>query len=302
MLRELFLRVAENERIQRAILHRQCTRNAARRFIAGETLAEAGRATRELARRGMRASIAHVGEHVIDAAQADASCAMHIETLRHIALEHLPANISVKLSQLGLDIDAPLCERHLENIAQEAYRLGMFVRIDMESSAYTERTLQLCTRIHKQYGNVGPVIQSYLYRSENDVRALLPLGIRMRLCKGAYQEGPQAAFRRKAEVDANFVRLAQLLLGGGPHHAIATHDPNMIDAVKAFAARESLPKHRFEFQMLYGIRSDLQQQLVREGYTVRIYVPFGEKWFGYFMRRLAERPANLMFFLSHLRR
>ena len=300
MFREGLLRIAQSKRIERFVQQHRFTRDAARRFVAGETLAQALHVVRDLNARGVSATIAYVGEHATDTAHACAASALYGKALGYIAAEHLSANVSLKLTQLGLDIGGTYCEERLEEVAKEASRRNNFVRIDMESSAYTDRALKLCQRMHERHHNTGPVIQSYLYRSEGDVRNLLQRGIRVRLCKGAYREGPREAFQRKAEVGANFVRLMRLLLENGNYHAIATHDPNIITAAKVFTAHHAIPKDTFEFQMLYGIRTDLQQQLVREGYAVRIYVPFGEEWFGYFMRRLAERPANLLFFLSHV--
>jgi proline dehydrogenase len=216
-----------------------------------------------------------------------------------IAKEKLNANVSCKLTQLGLDLSNEFCEGLVLSIAERAANYDSFLRIDMEGSLYTQRTVDLVKRVRSQTPCVGTVIQSYLYRSERDVQDLLAYGCRIRLCKGAYKEAPEVAYQRKAEVDGNYIKLMKLLLSSGFYHAIATHDPRMIAATVRYASQNKISKDDFEFQMLYGIRSDLQRMLVRDGYRVRIYLPFGTEWFPYFMRRLAERPANLGFFLRN---
>jgi proline dehydrogenase len=217
-----------------------------------------------------------------------------------IAQEKLDANVSLKLTQLGLDLSEELCEELVETIVAHATSLGNFVRIDMEGSAYTQRTVEMTKRVRSKYAGVGTVMQAYLYRAEKDVQNLLGVGCRLRLCKGAYKEPQEVAFPEKAQVDANYVKLMKMMLPSGIYHGIATHDPAMIQATKDFVREKNIGRDQFEFQMLYGIRTDLQQQLVREGYRLRIYIPFGREWFPYFMRRLAERPANLAFFLRNL--
>ena len=219
-----------------------------------------------------------------------------------IAAENLNANVSLKLTHLGLDLGDEFCALQLQIVTERAAALGNFVRVDMEGSEYTDRTLRIVKQARAETDAVGTVIQSYLYRSEKDIQDLLSVGCRIRLVKGAYREPPQIAFPRKKDVDANYVKLMQLLLPSGIYHALATHDPNMIDATTRFAAERGISKDKFEFQMLYGIRTDLQSRLVREGYRVRVYIPFGQDWFPYFMRRLAERPANLIFFAQNLLR
>jgi proline dehydrogenase len=209
-------------------------------------------------------------------------------------------NVSLKLTQFGLDLSADVCEENVAALVKAAAGIGGFVRIDMEASQYTDRTLSLVTRLHAQYGACGTVIQAYLRRSAADIQCLERARIRVRLCKGAYLESPEAAFEDKAEVDKNYLELAQSLLTGGEYPAIATHDEQIINAVERFAANERIGRDRFEFQMLYGIRRDLQRRLVAEGYRLRLYIPFGEAWYPYFMRRLAERPANLLFFARNL--
>jgi proline dehydrogenase len=215
----------------------------------------------------------------------------------------LNANVSLKLTHMGLDVDEKLAFEITTKLVQKAASINNFVRVDMEGSPYTQKTLDFVHGLHAQNGNkghVGAVIQSYLKRSEADIEKLCANGIRIRLCKGAYKEPPEIAFQDKADVDANYVRLMKILLKSGIYHGIATHDENMINATKEFARQENIPASAFEFQMLYGIRRDLQQQIVREGYNMRVYIPFGAEWYPYFMRRLAERPANAMFVLKNL--
>jgi proline dehydrogenase len=224
----------------------------------------------------------------------------YLKMFDRIAQEKLDANVSLKLTQLGLDLSEELCEELVETIVAHATSLGNFVRIDMEGSAYTQRTVEMTKRVRSKYAGVGTVMQAYLYRAEKDVQNLLGVGCRLRLCKGAYKEPQEVAFPEKAQVDANYVKLMKMMLPSGIYHGIATHDPAMIQATKDFVREKNIGRDQFEFQMLYGIRTDLQQQLVREGYRLRIYIPFGTDWFPYFMRRLAERPANLMFFLRNL--
>ncbi len=300
MLRTLLLQLSRSRALAAWLTRNRFARRMSCRFVAGETLEEACAAARACNQRGMSATLDHLGENVTNPEQARRAQQTYLQIFEHIEQQRLQANVSLKLTQLGLDLDMEFCARLLEPIVRRAEACGSFVRIDMESSAYTERTLLLCKRMRAISPAVGAVIQSYLYRSEQDVRELIALGCRIRLCKGAYKEPPQIAFPRKADVDANFIRLMQMLLSSGLYHAIATHDPRMIQVTKDFARSRGIGPDRFEFQMLYGIRPDLQQQLVREGYRVRIYIPFGRDWFPYFMRRLAERPANLLFLLRNL--
>jgi proline dehydrogenase len=271
-----------------------------RRFIAGENIDDALEAIRELNRQGITASFDHLGESISSEAEAAAEVREYLRVLGRIEATGIDSNVSVKLTQLGLDIDAGLCLSNARRIVEEAARYGNFVRIDMEDSPKTDATLRIFRTLRAEFENVGIVIQSYLYRSEQDVKDVLALGSRVRLCKGAYQEPPEVAFPDKRDVDANFVKLMQTLLKSGIYHGIATHDEKMIAATKDFAAREQIGLDRFEFQMLYGVRRDLQLKLRREGYRVRTYVPYGEYWYPYFMRRLAERPANVWFVLKNL--
>lgn len=273
------------------------SRRVARRFVAGETLDDAIEAGWGVNRAKRSASLDLLGENVSDEAGARRAAEDYLAIFDRIAREKLDANVSLKLTQLGLDLREPLCQELLEGIVAHAAELGNFVRIDMEGSAYTRRTVDLTKRVRARYSNVGTVMQAYLYRAEQDVKDLLSVGCQMRLCKGAYKEPPDIAFPKKTDVDANYVKLMKLLLSSGIYHGIATHDPALIQATKEYARERNIGREQFEFQMLYGIRTDLQEQLVREGYRLRVYIPFGTDWFPYFMRRLAERPANLMFFL-----
>ncbi len=299
-MRALLLKLSESKRLAPLIMSNGVSRRVARRFVAGETLDDAIEAARVLNAAGRSASLDLLGENVSDEAGARDAADGYIAMFNRIARENLNANVSLKLTQLGLDLGESLCQELVERIVAHATDLGNFVRIDMEGSAYTQRTVELTKRVRAKYTGVGTVMQAYLYRAEKDVQDLLRVGCRMRLCKGAYKEPPEIAFPEKADVDANYVKLMKLLLPSGIYHGIATHDPAMIQATKDFAREKNIGRDQFEFQMLYGIRTDLQQQLVREGYRLRIYIPFGTDWFPYFMRRLAERPANLAFFLRNL--
>jgi proline dehydrogenase len=299
-MRSLLLHLSENKRLAPLMMNNAVSRRVARRFVAGETLDDAVAAAREVNRTKRSASLDLLGENVSDEAGARRAADGYLAIFDRIAREKLDANVSLKLTQLGLDLGEPLCQELLEGIVAHAAELGNFVRVDMEGSAYTQRTVDLTKRVRAKYSNVGTVMQAYLYRAEQDVRDLLSVGCRMRLCKGAYNELPDIAFPRKEDVDANFVKLMKLLLPSGIYHGVATHDPAIIQATKEFMREQNIGREQFEFQMLYGIRTDLQERLVREGYRMRVYIPFGTDWFPYFMRRLAERPANLVFFLRNL--
>ena len=299
-MREFLLRLSENKRLAPLIIHNGVSRRVARRFVAGETLDDAIVAAEAVNRALQLASLDLLGENVSDEAGARSAAAGYRAIFDRIAQERLDANVSLKLTQLGLDLGEDLCRELLEDVVEHAATLGNFVRIDMEGSAYTQRTVEITKRVRAEYSAVGTVMQAYLYRTEQDVRDLLAAGCRMRLCKGAYKEPPEVAFAKKSDVDANYVKLMKLLLPSGIYHGIATHDPVMIQATKDFAREKNIANDKFEFQMLYGIRTDLQKQLVREGYRLRVYIPFGTDWFPYFMRRLAERPANVAFFLRNL--
>ncbi len=243
-----------------------------------------------------------LGESVADAEAARTSTEQYLDLLDKIRRSGLESHISIKLTQLGLDVDEELCTSNLSRLLARASEYGIFVRFDMESSAYTQRTLDIYRRLHATYPNCGVVIQSYLYRSEQDVEDLIRMGARVRLCKGAYLEPPEVAYQRKEDVDASYIRLMERLLDEGNYPAIATHDPAMIRHARRYTTRRNIPPAAWEFQMLYGVRRDLQESLAAEGYNVRCYIPFGTEWYPYFMRRLAERPANLAFVVRNVLR
>ena len=247
----------------------------------------------------MTVSLDHLGENVVTREDAARARASYTEALDRIAAEGVEGNVSLKLTHLGLDLGGEFCAEQLRMVTSRANELGNFVRVDMESSAYTDRTLRMVKQSRAETSAVGTVIQAYLYRSEEDIRDLLGIGCRIRLVKGAYKEPSRIAFPNKKDVDANFIKLMKILISSETYNALATHDPKMIDAATQFAAEQNISKDKFEFQMLYGIRTDLQSSLVRQGYRVRVYIPFGQDWFPYFMRRLAERPANLIFFAKN---
>ena len=299
-MRALLLRLSESKRLAPLMMHNGASRRVARRFVAGETLDDAVEAAREVNRRLQLASLDLLGENVSDEAGARRAAEGYLAVFDRIAQERLDANVSLKLTQLGLDLSEDLCRELLEKTVAHATSQGNFVRIDMEGSAYTQRTVEIAKRVRAKYVGVGTVVQAYLYRTEQDVQDLLAAGCRLRLCKGAYKEPPEVAFPKKSDVDANYVKLMKMLLPSGIYHGIATHDPAMIEATKAFAREQNIKRDQFEFQMLYGIRIDLQEKLVRDGFRVRVYIPYGVDWFPYFMRRLAERPANIAFFLRNL--
>jgi proline dehydrogenase len=275
-------------------------RRFAARFVAGESLDDAVAAARHLNEAQRMVSLDYLGESVSSEAEARAAAATALGIFDRIAAENLDANVSIKLTQMGLDISESLCEELVWSIVERAAGYRNFVRIDMEGSAYTERTVAICKRLRARSPSVGVVLQSYLRRTEQDARDLVAMGCRIRLCKGAYREPADVAYPQKSDVDANYIRVMQLLLLSGIYHGIATHDPRMIAATQEFVAQHDIHREHFEFQMLYGIRTDLQERLIREGFRVRVYVPFGKDWFPYFMRRLAERPANVIFFLRHM--
>ena len=274
----------------------------ARRFVAGAILDDALATGRRLNAEGIAVTLDHLGESVTSLAEAAAARDVYLRTLSTIVDTGIRGNVSLKLTQLGLEFSYDECRANMERLAACAARLKTFVRIDMEASAYTDRTLRLARGLHAAYGSVGVVIQACLRRSRQDVEALCRDRIRVRLCKGAYLEPAGVAFPRKRDVDRNYVELMQLLLDNGEYPAIATHDERIVNAEKSYAEHRRISRDGFEFQMLYGIRRDLQTRLVAEGYRLRLYVPFGQAWYPYYMRRLAERPANLLFILRNLLR
>jgi proline dehydrogenase len=301
MLRPIFLALSRQRGLARFALGHAVLRRAALRFVAGERLEDAVRAIRELNATGLAATLDFLGENTTTPQAAAASAQAYFAILDELHRTSVESNLSLKLTQLGLGLDDALCETLLGQILDRAG--GMFVRIDMEGSAYTERTLRLFERLWAAgRRNTGVVIQAYLRRSGADVERLIVLGARVRLCKGAYAEPPSIAFPHKRDVDAAFARLTERLLLNGTYLAIATHDERLIAGVCRFAAAHAIAPDRFEFQMLYGIRRDLQARLTGDGYRVRVYVPFGGEWYPYFMRRLGERPSNVMFLIGSLLR
>ena len=272
------------------------------RFVAGDSIDEVIPFIRQLNSENCTASFDHLNESVGSAAEADGEVAEYLNILAKIDESRIRSNVSIKLTQFGLGLDPELAYRNELKIVEDANRRVNFVRVDMEGSDVTQVTIDIFKRLRAEFGlnDVGIVLQSYLYRTYADAQELVKLPARIRICKGAYSEPPEVAFPDKKDVDANYVKVMQLLLGSGTYHGIATHDPKMIDATVDFVKREGIGKEKFEFQMLYGIRRDLQRQLARDGYNVRIYVPYGKHWYPYFMRRLAERPANVWFVLKNL--
>jgi len=300
MIRGTLIALSQNARAKRFVLSNRLARRTARRFVAGEELDDAIAAARASNEAGPKVSLDFLGENVASREDAVRAREMYFGIFDRIAREKLDANVSLKLTQLGLDFGTDFCLEQILPIVKHAESLGNFVRIDMEGSAYTQRTVEIALRLRRESSAVGTVMQAYMRRSEEDVRTLVGASCRLRLCKGAYLEPPEVAFPEKRDVDANYVKLMKMMLPSGVYHGIATHDPAMIEATKQFADEQKIAKDKFEFQMLYGIRPDLQKSLIREGYRMRVYIPYGRDWFPYFMRRLAERPANLMFIARNL--
>lgn len=300
LLRNFFLYLSKNMTLTTAA-RKWGLRFGARRFVAGETIAEAIAAVRDLNQKGLLCTLDHLGEFVFREAEANESADVCIRTLEAIHQAGVTCNLSVKLTQLGLDISRELCVDNMRRILDAAKRFGNnFVRIDMEDYAHNEITLEILEELLRDYDNVGTVIQAYLYKSAADIERLKEKRVNLRLVKGAYKESPQVAFPNKADVDKNYKQLIRQHLLNGNYAAIATHDENIINYVKRLEKTERIPRDRFEFQMLYGIRPQLQVDLANEGYRMRVYVPYGNDWYGYFMRRLAERPANVAFVLKGL--
>ena len=302
MLKDTLLYLAQNQRMHNFVIHNRVTRGASRRFVAGEALDEAVQVAHTLNKQGLQVALDLLGENVTDDKEARAAAQDYIKAINLIERVHVDANISIKLTALGLDISRELCEENLATVLERASEQKTFVCVDMEGSNVTQATIDVFKRLRGEFGlnDVGIVLQSYLYRTMDDARDLLKIPARIRICKGAYDEPPEVAYPDKKDVDDNYIRVMQLLLSSGVYHGIATHDPKMIDATIDFAQREGIGKERFEFQMLYGIRRDLQEQLARDDYNMRVYVPYGKQWYPYFMRRLAERPANIWFMLKNL--
>ena len=302
MLRAAFLWLSEQPRIFRFVRRNGLARTLASRFVAGETIDEAITTLHDLNTSNLSASLDLLGESVLHAEEAQRACRAYLDLLDRMQAAQANANVSVKLTQMGLDIDEPRCLGNMRAIIGKAKQYGSFVRIEMEQSSYTAKTIAIFKDIlYPEFGNtVGVVLQSYLRRTAADVSTMIGLGARVRLCKGAYQEPEDVAFPDKRDVDANFIDCMEQLMARGHYPGIATHDISIIDHAKAFAKQRHIPSERFEFQMLYGVRRDMQYRLRREGYDVRVYVPFGTHWYPYLMRRLAERPANIAFITTNI--
>jgi proline dehydrogenase len=272
------------------------------RFVAGETIEEAIAAIRELNAEGCSASFDHLNESVGSPAEADLEVKEYLRILERIDETDINSNVSIKLSQFGLGLDPELAYRNARTVVEDAARRGNFVRVDMEGSDFTQVTIDIFKRLRAEFGlnDVGIVLQSYLRRTYADAQEMVKIPARIRICKGAYNEPPEVAFPDKKDTDENYIRVMQLLLSSGIYHGIATHDPKMIDATVDYANRQGIGKDAFEFQMLYGVRRDLQRQLAKDGYNMRVYVPYGKHWYPYFMRRLAERPANIWFVMKNI--
>jgi proline dehydrogenase len=301
VLRSIFIALSGNKAVRGWAEQSRAGRRLAGRFVAGMTVEEAVAACQRVNAEGIAVSLDSLGESVTVEAEARASAEVYHRLLDAIAAKKLNANVSLKLSQMGMDIGPELAEEIVAEVVGHAAALGGFVRIDMEGSAYTEATISMSERLHARFpGSVGTVLQAYLYRTEGDAERLLAQRIRIRLCKGAYKEAPEIAFPAKADVDRNYVKLMRRMVsfskgGAGVFCGVATHDEAIVQQMLAFVGEQGVAKSRFEFQMLYGVRRDLQRRLAREGFGVRVYLPFGTAWYPYFMRRLAERPANLLF-------
>jgi proline dehydrogenase len=307
VLRALFISLSESHWLRNVAERSSIGQKFSSRFVAGTQPDDVLRATRTVNQAGLSVSIDNLGENVTNADEARASAQLYHHLLDDIAAQKLNANISLKLTHMGLDLDEKLARDQVTSLVAKAAAMNPrnFVRVDMEGSPYTQRTLDFVHELHRIPGNqgcVGAVIQSYMRRSEGDVEKLLSEGIRIRLCKGAYKESAEIAFHPKSEVDANYVKLMKILMKSKVYHGLATHDENIINQAKAFATKERISRDAFEFQMLYGIRRDLQQSLAQDGWRMRVYIPFGTEWYPYLMRRLAERPANALFIAKNLLR
>jgi len=307
VLRALFISLSESRSLRGLAERSSVGQRISSRFIAGTQVQNVLPVVSRLNQAGQSVSVDNLGENVTNPEEARASAQLYHQLLDEIARLKLDANVSLKLTHMGLDVDESLARELVSGLVAKAASLTPknFVRVDMEGSAYTQRTLDFVHELHSSPGNrgcIGAVIQSYMHQAEEDVAKLLRAGIRIRLCKGAYKEPPEVAFQQKSEVDANYIKLMKVLMKSGIYHGLATHDEKIIKEAKAFALRESIARDAFEFQMLYGIRRDLQRSLVRDGWRMRVYVPFGTEWYPYFMRRLAERPANVLFVARNLLR
>lgn len=303
MLRRTFLSLSTNASLRRWMENSPLSRRVTSRFVAGRTLEEGIRVLRELSAEQTLGTLDFLGENVTSLEEAAQSRDSYLAALGEIERASLPATVSIKLTQFGLDFSQDACLENVTRLAEQARRIQSRVEVDMESSDYTDRTLAAVAELQNRFpGHVRAVIQAYLYRSENDIRMLSGRAIPVRLCKGAYREPPSVAFARKSEVDSNYLKLMKLLLDTGAYPAIATHDENILREALRHIQEHKIAPDRFEFQMLYGIRRDLQRELVRRGFRLRLYVPYGDAWYPYFMRRLAERPANVLFLVRNLLR
>lgn len=305
MIRTILIYMSQNEIFRKFVMKFPLSKRMSRRFVVGEKLYEAVEAIAHLNENGITATLDHLGENVKDEKDAKASAAAYLEILEEIKRSGIHSHVSLKLTQMGLDVGEEVCYRNVEEIVRLAEKYSNFVRIDMEGSPYTQKTIDIFYRLRGYHKNVGIVIQAYLYRSQGDIERIIEKGYDVRLCKGAYRENEDIAFPKKKDVDANYIKLTEMLLSekarrNGVYPAIATHDEKIINWVRGIVEKNNIGKETFEFQMLNGIRRDLQRELVKEGYKVRIYVPYGDQWYPYFMRRLAERPANLIFLIKNI--
>jgi proline dehydrogenase len=306
LLRSAFIALSQNRELRSFAERSSIGHKLSGRFVAGMTVDEVIACCQRVNKEGIAATLDSLGESVTTESEARKSADIYHQLLDAIEEHHLNANVSVKLSQVGMDFDPALAESIVGEMVEHAAQVHSFVRIDMEGSPYTEATIAITERLAARFpGSVGTVLQAYLYRTESDAERLLAEGIRIRLCKGAYKEGPDVAFPLKADVDANYVNLMKRMAtfskdGRGVFCGIATHDEAIVEQMRAFVNEHNISKSAFEFQMLYGVRRDLQRRLAAEGYGVRVYIPFGPEWYPYFMRRLAERPANVIFLLKNL--
>ncbi len=301
-MRSFFLFLSGNRRLRRFMETSSLAKRFSARFVAGGTLEEALAACEKVNRDGLTITLDYLGENVSTLEEASGSRTMYMRCLNELENRRIRGNVSLKLTQFGMDLSEDACRGNVRELVHTASQFGNFVRVDMESSEYTDRTLQLVYDLHAESGACGAVIQAYLRRSESDIEELNRRRIRVRLCKGAYLEPESVAIQDKSEVDRNFLKLARKLLTEGNYPGIATHDEAIISEVVRFVREQKIASERFEFQMLYGIRRDLQTRILRDGYRMRLYVPFGEAWYPYFMRRLAERPANVLFLARNILR
>ncbi len=303
VLRSAFIALSQNKQLRAFAEHSSMGQKMSGRFIAGLQVSDALRVAETLNREGIPVSLDSLGENVSTPEEAQRAAQIYHQLLDAIQRRGLQANVSVKLTQMGMNISPSIARQITSDLVDHAAAADSFLRVDMEGSDWTQTTIEMTRNLHampNHRGRVGTVLQSYLYRCENDVHTLLADGIRIRLCKGAYKEPPNLAFPDKKDMDANYVKLMKILLTSGVYHGLATHDEAIIRATKRFVEEEGIDKRSFEFQMLYGVRRDLQSSLVKEGYGMRVYVPFGTEWYPYFMRRLAERPANVLFLAKNL--